>query len=85
VVAWFVPARPFTGSSARRVLYPIVSQTLTCAETGFTRFTAGWYAVIIRKRAAVALIGGHYIYHCEETQIVTISTVKPERTSEESK
>jgi len=50
--------------------------------TGFTRFTAGWYAVLIKRRSAVALVGGHYIYHCEETVIVPIET-KPDKSAEE--
>ena len=56
------------------------------AETveGFTRFTAGWYAVLIRKRASVALIGGHYIFHCEESIVVPIHS-KPERNAEEAR
>lgn len=49
---------------------------------GFTRFTAGWYIVVIKRRAPVALIGGHYVFHCEEVLIVPIDT-KPDRTTEE--
>ncbi|KAG6335053.1 hypothetical protein ID866_4031 [Astraeus odoratus] len=39
---------------------------------GFVRFTAGWYMVIITKRSAVALLGGHYLYHCESTEIIPV-------------
>ncbi|KAI0283105.1 SacI homology domain-containing protein [Russula aff. rugulosa BPL654] len=39
---------------------------------GFLRFTAGWYMIIITKRSPVALFGGHYVYHCEETEMLTI-------------
>ena len=50
------------------------------------RFTAGWYMLIITKRSPVALIGGHYVYHCEETEMVTIpSSHKIEKPSEEQR
>ncbi|THG95141.1 hypothetical protein EW026_g6457 [Hermanssonia centrifuga] len=41
---------------------------------GFIRFTAGWYMIVITKRSIVALLGGHYIYHCEETEILPVSS-----------
>ncbi|KAJ8324337.1 hypothetical protein BDV3_005195 [Batrachochytrium dendrobatidis] len=34
---------------------------------GFVRFLEGYYAILITKRSAVALLGGHYIYHIDET------------------
>ncbi|KAH7091854.1 SacI homology domain-containing protein [Auriculariales sp. MPI-PUGE-AT-0066] len=40
---------------------------------GFIRFTAGWYMVIIAKRSPVALLGGHYVYHCEAADVIQIS------------
>lgn len=53
---------------------------------GFIRFTAGWYMIIIKQRASVALIGGHYVYHCEDTLIIPIHpNVKPERAAEEAR
>lgn len=39
---------------------------------GFVRFTAGYYMVLISKRSVVSLLGGHYIYHCDETQVVPV-------------
>ncbi|KAJ8087063.1 phosphatidylinositol-3,5-bisphosphate 5-phosphatase [Marasmius tenuissimus] len=39
---------------------------------GFIRFTAGWYIVLITKRSIVALLGGHYIYHCENTEMIPV-------------
>lgn len=39
---------------------------------GFVRFTAGYYMVLISKRSVVSLVGGHYIYHCDETQVVPL-------------
>ncbi|KAH9922318.1 SacI homology domain-containing protein [Epithele typhae] len=40
---------------------------------GFIRFTAGWYMILVSKRSVVALIGGHYVYHCESTDILPIA------------
>lgn len=42
--------------------------------TGFIRFTANYYMVLITKRSIVALLGGHYIYHIEEIDIVPVCT-----------
>ena len=53
---------------------------------GFVRFTAGWYMILITKRSPVALLGGHYVYHCEETEVLTIpSGHKIEKPSEEQR
>jgi phosphatidylinositol 3,5-bisphosphate 5-phosphatase len=53
---------------------------------GFVRFTAGWYVILITKRSPVALLGGHYVYHCEETEVLTIpSSHKIEKPSEEQR
>jgi len=55
-------------------------------DIGFLRFTAGWYMIIITKRSPVALLGGHYVYHCEETEMLTIpSSHKIEKPSEEQR
>ncbi|KAG8819015.1 phosphatidylinositol-3,5-bisphosphate 5-phosphatase [Serendipita sp. 399] len=40
---------------------------------GFVRFTAGWYMIIMTKRSIVALIGGHYLYHLEGTELIPVS------------
>ncbi|KAF8330313.1 SacI homology domain-containing protein [Cantharellus anzutake] len=53
---------------------------------GFVRFTAGWYLVAITKRTVVALLGGHYLYHCEETQMYQVTyNQKVEKPSEEQR
>jgi SacI homology domain len=49
-----------------------VLQLLIFCFTGFIRFTAGWYMILISKRSVVALLGGHYLYHCENTDIVPV-------------
>ncbi|EPQ30030.1 uncharacterized protein PFL1_02703 [Pseudozyma flocculosa PF-1] len=42
---------------------------------GFVRFTSTYHMVLISRRSVVALIGGHYIYHCDET--VTLPVCHP--------
>ena len=54
--------------------------------TGFVRFTAGWYMVTINKRSVVALLGGHYVYHCEGTDTIPVSwNHKIEKPAEEQR
>lgn len=53
---------------------------------GFIRFTMGWYMIFITNRKQVALIGGHYIYHIDETRLVPIgSQVKIDKNSDEGR
>ncbi|KAK0202981.1 hypothetical protein DFS33DRAFT_1275966 [Desarmillaria ectypa] len=40
--------------------------------SGPVRFTARWYMVIITKRPAITLLGGYYLHHCENTEIVPV-------------
>ncbi|PWN31122.1 hypothetical protein BDZ90DRAFT_230116 [Jaminaea rosea] len=50
---------------------------------GLIRFTSTYYMVLISRRSVVALLGGHYIYHCDETKIIPVchpSTAIPGRT-----
>lgn len=39
---------------------------------GFIKFTEGYYIYLITKRSVVALIGGHYVYHIDETLLLPI-------------
>ncbi|KAK1065006.1 phosphatidylinositol-3,5-bisphosphate 5-phosphatase [Friedmanniomyces endolithicus] len=41
---------------------------------GFIRFTEAYYMLIITKRQQVAIIGGHYVYQIEGTELVPLST-----------
>lgn len=41
---------------------------------GFIRFTGAYYMLIITKRSQVALIGGHYIYQVDGTDLVSLTT-----------
>lgn len=51
---------------------PLVHGGKSFMYSGFIRFTAGWYMIIVTKRSVVALLGGHYVYHCENTEIVPV-------------
>ncbi|KAG9310994.1 polyphosphoinositide phosphatase [Chiua virens] len=53
---------------------------------GFVKFTAGWYMIVISKRSVVALLGGHYIYHCESTDMLPVcASHKIEKPAEEQR
>lgn len=39
---------------------------------GFIKFLEGYYMIIITKRKAIALLGGHYIYHIDDTILINI-------------
>ncbi|KAG9036353.1 phosphatidylinositol-3,5-bisphosphate 5-phosphatase [Tulasnella sp. JGI-2019a] len=53
---------------------------------GFIRFTAGWYMIIITKKSPVALIGGHYVYHVEDTSMYSVTNnQKVENPTEEQR
>lgn len=41
---------------------------------GFIRFTESYYMLIITKRQQVAMVGGHYIYRVEDTELVPLTT-----------
>ena len=41
---------------------------------GFIRFTEAYYMLIITKRQQVAMIGGHYVYQIEGTELVPLTT-----------
>ncbi|KAJ1658606.1 phosphatidylinositol-3,5-bisphosphate 5-phosphatase [Dispira simplex] len=41
---------------------------------GFIRFTGAHYICLITQRSAVAVLGGHYIYHIDGTMLLNIAT-----------
>ncbi|KAI9756043.1 MAG: hypothetical protein M4579_004013 [Chaenotheca gracillima] len=41
---------------------------------GFIRFTGPYYMLLVTKRSQVAMIGGHYIYQIDGTELVCLST-----------
>ncbi|RPB04274.1 hypothetical protein L873DRAFT_1799772 [Choiromyces venosus 120613-1] len=56
---------------------------------GFIRFTGAYYMLLITKRSIVAMIGGHYVYQIDNTELVPLTAgtapKKPERNSEEAR
>lgn len=55
-----------------------------CALLGLVRFTKGCYIPLVLRHRPVALLGGHHIYHVEDTRLLSIS-YKPERSEQEDK
>ncbi|KAI5805204.1 SacI homology domain-containing protein [Geopyxis carbonaria] len=55
---------------------------------GFIRFTGVYYMLLVTKRSIVAMVGGHYVYQIDKTELVPLTTEaarKPERNSEEAR
>lgn len=56
---------------------------------GFVRFTGAYYMLLVTKKSQVAVIGGHYIYQIDGTEllplIVSSSRSKMDRDPEESR
>ncbi|EPS36043.1 hypothetical protein H072_10485 [Dactylellina haptotyla CBS 200.50] len=41
---------------------------------GFIRFTTNYYMLVITKKSIVAMLGGHYVYQIEATELIPIIT-----------
>ncbi|KAL9622252.1 MAG: hypothetical protein Q9160_003435 [Pyrenula sp. 1 TL-2023] len=53
---------------------------------GFIRFTGAYYMLFITKRSQVAMIGGHYIYQINGTQLIPLTaTRKTEKNPDEAR
>lgn len=56
---------------------------------GFIRFTGAYYMLLITKRKHVAMIGGHYIYQVDGTELISLtmpsSRFKVDRDAEEAR
>ncbi|KAI5201568.1 hypothetical protein E4T39_05090 [Aureobasidium subglaciale] len=50
---------------------------------GFIRFTDCYYVLLITKRQQVAMVGGHYIYQIDGTELVPLTTSPGSRFSRE--
>lgn len=50
---------------------------------GFIRFTNAYYMLLITKKSTVAMVGGHYIYQIEGTELVplTFGMSKPDKSN----
>lgn len=46
---------------------------------GFVRFTGEYYMMLITKRSQVAMIGGHYIYQIDGTELVSLMSSSSSR------
>lgn len=46
---------------------------------GFVRFTGTYYMLLITKRSQVAMIGGHYVYQIDGTELVPLVTSQNSR------
>jgi len=44
---------------------------------GFIRFTGNFYMLLITKRSQAALIGGHYIYRVDGTELISLAPEGP--------
>lgn len=74
------PIEPFWGIVGRSDISFLPSRFILeytcligCQVAGFIKFTGPYYLVTIKTRIPVAMIGGHYIYHSEETQLTPIT------------
>ena len=56
---------------------------------GFIRFTGEYYMLLITKRSQVAVIGGHYVYQVDGTELISLTSpstrFKTERHPEEAR
>lgn len=56
---------------------------------GFIRFTGAYYMLLVTRRSVVAMIGGHYVYQIDATELVPLTTdagpKKPDRNSGEAR
>ncbi|KAJ3312771.1 phosphatidylinositol-3,5-bisphosphate 5-phosphatase [Boothiomyces sp. JEL0838] len=52
-----------------------------CGIFGFVQFQEGYYLLLITKKSPVALIGGHYIYHVDDTAMIPLMD-KPKSATE---
>jgi hypothetical protein len=46
---------------------------------GFIRFTGAYYMLLVTKRSQVAMIGGHYVYQIDGTELVPLITSQSSR------
>lgn len=66
-------------------------RTVTWGIIGFIRFTGVYYMLVVTKRSQVAMIGGHFTYAIDKTELIPLTTgsssrFKPEaRNAEEAR
>ncbi|KAK2808033.1 hypothetical protein FQN50_005115 [Emmonsiellopsis sp. PD_5] len=57
---------------------------------GFIRFTGPYYMLLVTRRSQVAMIGGHYVYQIDGTELVPLTSpgstrARPEKNAEEAR
>ncbi|OBA23202.1 hypothetical protein METBIDRAFT_29724 [Metschnikowia bicuspidata var. bicuspidata NRRL YB-4993] len=54
---------------------------------GLIRFTREYYLLVVTKCSQVAVVGGHYLYHVDETKLVPLSLAyrRPDKYSDEER
>lgn len=52
---------------------------------GFIRFTGPYYMLLITKRRQIAMIGGHYVYQIDGTELVQLTTSQGSRFKSEAR
>lgn len=61
----------------------------SCGIIGLIRFTSNFYLSLITKRTAIALLGGHYVYHIDDTKLIPLtshdSTKKSDKQADEAR
>ncbi|RAH67712.1 phosphatidylinositol-3,5-bisphosphate 5-phosphatase [Aspergillus aculeatinus CBS 121060] len=60
------------------------------AMLGFIRFTDAYYMLLVTKRSQVAMLGGHYVYQIDGTELISLTTssssrLRPEKNPEEAR
>ncbi|CAF9911227.1 MAG: hypothetical protein GOMPHAMPRED_007350 [Gomphillus americanus] len=63
-------------------------RTHTWGLLGFIRFTGDFYMLLVTKRSSVAIIGGHYVYQIDGTELIPLAspaTKRTERYAEETR
>lgn len=58
-------------------------RSTTWGLLGFIRFTGEYYMLLITKRRQVAILGGHYVYQIEATELVSLTTAATARFASE--
>ncbi|KAA8648172.1 phosphatidylinositol-3,5-bisphosphate 5-phosphatase [Aspergillus tanneri] len=60
------------------------------ALLGFIRLTGAYYMLLVTKRSQVAMLGGHYVYQIDGTELISLTPsssarLKPEKNPEEAR
>ncbi|KAI1336058.1 SacI homology domain-containing protein [Xylariaceae sp. FL0016] len=54
----------------------IKQRCTTWGLLGFIKFTGPWYMLLITKKSTVAMIGGHYVYQIDGTELISLTPAK---------